>query len=139
MYQGFFMVRREVFRQTETGRMTGTEYMAYTALIGVADPETGVWIGSAGKLAGVFGRTVSERSMREALMGLEKNPHVRYIRRFIKRGSHSNYPILIHGFDITVGVLKGMRVNADATTDFEHIVYYDPRSDRAEGGKDSAQ
>jgi len=125
---GFAPIRRGIVKHLEDGRMSATDFAAYAVMIMGADRSTGIWIGSARKLSFLFNGSMSERTARRALESLETNPEGAYIKRFARPGSHGNYPILINRYECTDGARKGLRLNADATTDWKDPVYYDPRA-----------
>jgi hypothetical protein len=57
-----------------------------------------------------------------------------YIRRFPKRRSHANYPILVNRYLVTFGAYSGMMLNASATTDWRNPVYEPRQEQGAEQG-----
>jgi hypothetical protein len=89
--------------------------------LALADKATGVWWGSAKALAAICGAgDVTDRQARHLLESLEKKG---YVRRFPKRRGHGNYPVLVNKFEVTFGAYRGMRLNAEKTTDWRSPVY----------------
>jgi hypothetical protein len=132
---GYVKFRRGILNHLRDGRMNSTEFAVYSAMILDADPATGILMSSARALAFLFNGTLTERAARRALDSLENNPEGPYIKRFTRPGSHGNYPILINRFDCTAGARMGMRLNADATTDWREPVYCNQRA----GGEDAVE
>ena len=142
MRNGYVKFRRGILNHIRDGRMNATEFAVYSAMILDADPATGILMSSARALAFLFNGTLTERAARRALDSLENNPDGAYIKRFTRPGSHGNYPILINRFDCTAGARMGMRLNADATTDWREPVYCNLRAggeDEEGGGEDAVK
>jgi hypothetical protein len=118
MMGGYIQLRRGLFEHVTEGRITSTEAFLYMAIIAHAKPDTGIWTGSSGLLASLYG--FSPRTARDLLEKLESKG---YIKRFPKPGSHSNYPVLINKYECSDGAAKGWRLNATATIDCEDPVY----------------
>jgi hypothetical protein len=109
---GFMPLRRGVFEHVRDGRMCPTDFTCFAYIIGQADTRSGVWIGSAGALAGEL--SMSPRTSRSVIERLEKRG---YIKRFPVPGRHACYPILVHKYQVTTGEHFGEQLNAlDATS-----------------------
>ena len=118
---GYVQKRRGVIDHLRDGRLTLLELGAHDVLLLLADKASGMWIGSAKALAANCGAgDITDRQARHLLESLEKKG---YIRRFPKRRSHANYPILINRYLITFGANIGSMLNASATTDWRNPVY----------------
>lgn len=118
---GFVQYRRGLFEHLREGRMTGPEFMVFSALLFLAKADTGTWYGSSLGLMGHFGDgSLSQRQARGILQSLEAK---RYIRRLRTQGQRGNYPILIDKFLLTSGVLKGQQVNATRTANIDSVAY----------------
>ena len=130
MRGGYLQLRRGLFEHVTEGRMSLTECCLYIAIMANAEPNTGIWKGSAGLLASLYG--LSPRTARDVLERLESK---RYIKRFPVPGSHSNYPILVNKYQCSDGAMKGMRLNTEKTTDYRAPVYESCEEDGKRGVK----
>jgi len=130
--EGFIQVRRGLFDHLRDGRLTLLEAGAFCAILLLADKATGIWIGSARALAAICGAgDLSDRQARHLLESLSDKG---YIRRFPKRRSHANYPILVNRYLVTFGAYSGMLLNASETTDWRKPVYESRQEQGAEQG-----
>ena len=98
--------------------MHPTEFTLFMLLILNADPETGVWHGSARSLAHWY--IFSERTCRDNLEKLEKKG---YIKRFQTPGKHSGYPILVSRYEVSMGAAVGKYLNIEKSTSCSNLVY----------------
>ena len=105
----------------------------YTAILANADPETGIWIGSAGVLSNLFG--LSPRTCRD---NLEKLESMGYVRRFQVQGRHIPYPILVDKYEITIGAMKGKRLNCEKSISYSSVYYEWCRDGAGESAGESA-
>ena len=128
MFSGYVKSRRGILEHLRSGSVTKDEYTIFDILVKIADPGTGIWIGSAKAIAGNFNFSV--RQSRKVLEGLERKG---YVKRFTKPGKHTNYPILINKYEVTQGSKQGTRLNAAATIDYDYPVY-DSCQQECEGG-----
>jgi hypothetical protein len=129
---GYTQKRRGAVDHLRDGRLSLLEYGAHDLLLALADKATGMWWGSAKGLAATCGAgDVTERQARHLLESLEKK---RYIRRFAKKRGHGNYPILLNKFEVTFGAYKGMRLNAEETSDWRNPVYQVCQGDGSDRG-----
>jgi hypothetical protein len=129
---GFIQLRRGLFEHLRDGRLTLLELSALCVILLLADKATGIWIGSARALAANCGAgDITDRQARHLLESLEKKG---YIRRFPRRRSHANYPILVNRYLVTFGAYSGMTLNAAATDDWRQPVYESRQEQGAERG-----
>jgi hypothetical protein len=118
---GYTQKRRGAVEHLRDGRFTLLEYGAHDLILALADKATGIWWGSAKALAAICGAgDITDRQARHLLESLEKK---RYVRRFPKRRGHGNYPVLVNKFEVTFGAYRGMRLNAEKSTDWRSPVY----------------
>jgi hypothetical protein len=120
---GLVKFPRSILAHILEGRLTPTEFTCYVMINLLADPDTGAWVGSACTLAGKFSVSIPKRTARSALEALAAKG---YVKRFARPGVPGNYPILVHGYEITEGPRRGMRLNALATFDPKALVYECP-------------
>jgi hypothetical protein len=99
-----------------------------------ADPETGIWWGTPAYLSLTFGPSMAEGTARGAMSGLESKG---MIRSFATPGRRGNHPVLIHGYEPSAGRYRGLRLDAQATTDWRNPVY-ENRGTGSAGGGDSS-
>lgn len=115
---GYLQLRRGLFEHVRNGRLSHAEALVFIYITAQADSRTGIWIGSAGALAGELGIPV-----RTAARLLESLTKKRYLRRFTKPGAHYCYPILVHKYLVTDGEHVGELLNALATMNWRAPVY----------------
>jgi hypothetical protein len=116
---GFLQLRRGLWEHVRDGRLTHTEALTYMYMLTQADTRTGVWLGSAGALAGEL--AMPKSTAKYALAKLEGT----YIRRFPVPGRHTCYPILLHKFLVTDGQHVGLRLDALSSVSPTSLVYVD--------------
>jgi hypothetical protein len=116
---GFLQLRRGVFKHVRDGRMSLFDYAIHSYITSQADTRTGIWMGSAGALAGEL--SLSPRQARRLLERLSQGD---YIKRFPVPGKHVCYPILVHKFAVTDGEHKGEQLNAIASTSPVDLRYF---------------
>jgi len=126
---GFAQIRRGILDHLRAARLTLMEFAAYVVVIILADKATGIWRGSAKALAVEV--CVSERQARHLLESLERKS---YVKRFATRRKRGNYPVLVARYEVTFGAYKGMRLNAERTTDWRNPVYESRLEDGLEDG-----
>jgi len=116
---GFLPHRRGIWQHVRDGRMTLQDVAVHQYIASQADTRTGMWMGSAGALAGEL--CISTRVARRFL---ERLSHGNYIKRFPIPGKHVCYPILVHKFLITNGEHKGELLNALASISPVNLRYF---------------
>ena len=132
MSAGYIQKRRGILDHLRDGRLTLLELGAHDVIILLADKATGMWVGSAKALSANCGAgDITDRQARHLLESLEIKG---YIRRFPKRRSHANYPILVNRYLVTFGAYSGMTLNASATSDWRKPVYESRQEQGAEQG-----
>ena len=116
MFAGYIPLRRGILEHARQN-LTHAEGWVYILILLEADPATGIWIGS-GKALGAY--NFPWRSACRLLESLEKKG---YIKRFPKPGVHSNYPILVNKYRVTVGEHIGELLDTKQTTSWKSPVY----------------
>jgi len=120
-FNGFFQARRGLEEHLYQGRINLIEYGVHRFLTSQANPNDGIWFGSARALWHCIGaRRLTERQCRRLLETMEKK---HYWRRFVQPRQKGNYPILIDKFLVTMGPNSGMLLNANATENWRKPVY----------------
>jgi len=130
MFNGFIAIRRGLLEHLRRGKLTETEALTFIIILGLANPYTGIWWGSAKSLWGEYPFYGNERRARRALEGLASKW---YIRRLSTPGKHSNYPILIDKYEVKVGDKAGLRLNARKSKNENSLSYEKIGSRRGEG------
>ena len=125
---GYLQLRRAIFEHVRDGRLTHLAALAYIYMASQADTRDGVWIGSAGALAGEL--CIRERTARDVI---ERLSRLQYIRRFPVPGRHICYPVLINKYLVTDGEHAGHRLNAAASQSWNQLVF-DKNGDSCEHG-----
>jgi len=113
--KGYVKKRRGILNHLYENIISTTEYLIYDILIMEADFNTGL-VGntSAPYIANMI--KMSTKTVKRSLIMLESK---NYIKRFIVKGSHNPYPILINKYDVDN---KGS-VSCDKTNNINNIVY----------------
>ncbi len=127
---GFLRFRRGIIDQFWPKGMTCTEFACLSAIILLADPATGIWRGSAGWLSMLFNQSVSRRTLCRALRGLEVKG---FITCFKSAGKPCTYPILVDNYEVSTGPKRGLRIDAQRTTDWRTPAFQEEDQER---GKD---
>jgi len=131
---GFLQLRRGVFEHVRDGRMSLFDYAIHSYITSQADTRTGVWMGSAGALAGEL-----SLSPRQARRFLERLSQGEYIKRFPVPGKHVCYPILVHKFAVTDGAHRGEQLNATASTSPFDLRYFSSEHRGEQGGEQGGE
>jgi len=127
---GFIAVRRGLLEHLRRGKLTELEALTFIIILGLANPHTGIWWGSAKSLWGEYPFYGNERRARRALKGLASKW---YIKRLSTPGKHSNYPILIDKYEVKVGSKVGLRLNARKSKNERRLCYEKNGTRRGEG------
>jgi hypothetical protein len=118
---GRFVVLRDLQDHTFAGKLGFAELGAYYLIHQQADFETGIWTGSAARLRATAPKGgESLRCVQRTLKHLTK---IGFLKPFRKRAQRGNYPILINKYQPLVGPHRGMRLNAQKTTDWRNPVW----------------
>jgi len=127
---GFIAVRRGLLEHLRRGKLTELEALTFIIILGLANPHSGIWWGSAKSLWGEYPFYGNERRARRALEGLASKW---YIKRLSTPGKHSNYPILIDKYEVKVGEKVGLRLNARKSRNERSLCYEKNGTQRGEG------
>lgn len=127
---GFIAVRRGLLEHLRRGKLTELEALTFIIILGLANPHTGIWWGSAKSLWGEYPFYGNERRARRALEGLASKW---YIKRLSTPGKHSNYPILIDKYEVKVGEKVGLRLNARKSRNERRLCYEKNGARQGEG------
>ena len=130
MFEGYVQIRRGILEHIRSGWLSHDEALAYLVMIAEANPETGIWVGSARMLAAHC--LYSDRKARKLLESLAEK---KYLNRFATAGARGNYPVLIDKFEVARGPKKGMTLNAVWSTSWDTPLYEKSRFDEVEGGE----
>jgi hypothetical protein len=133
---GFVAIRRGIEEHLLSGNLGFFEMGVYLVIHLQASFRTGVWTGSAPRLAATAPRGANVRDVQRALQRLEE---IGFIRSFHQQGARGNYRVLIDKYEPTTGALKGKRLNAAKSGTWQRP-HYEPRAVTASvnGGEDEA-
>lgn len=120
MTNGFVKMRRGLEEHLVAGRLSLFELGVYTVVLLQANPATGVWFGSAARVAASVPRNTHRRAVQRALARLAA---IGFLRIFRRPGASGNYAVLVDKYEITIGPQAGRRVNAAASRDWRQVVY----------------
>lgn len=113
-------IRAGLLEHMKQGRITKGAVSSYLVIHLEANPETGVWWGSATSLLSSLPKGSFLRDLQDELRLLER---AGYIRTFRTHGRTGNYPVLIDKYECQFGVLRGKRLNAWESKDWRHPLY----------------
>jgi hypothetical protein len=118
--KGFIQIRRGLLEHVENGTIGLLDLGVYVQIHLQVNYETGVWMGSAAKLAATAPRDADDRAIRRSLENLER---IGFIKRFMVRGKRGNYPVVVNKYEPQCGAMMGKRLNAEKTVDWRQPVY----------------
>jgi hypothetical protein len=116
----FAIVRSGILDYLLRGEIGYPEFGIYVAIHLQADFSTGIWWGSAPRLASIAPRATTLREVQRWMQTLTKT---RLIRPFHAQGARGNYPVLINKYDVKIGALKGKRLNAWRSDSWKNPAY----------------
>jgi hypothetical protein len=131
---GFVKIRRGIEEHMIDGKIGFFELGVFTTVHLQADYRTGVWTGSAPRLAATAPRGSKLRDLQRALKRLEE---IRFIRMFHKRGKRGNYRVLLHKYEPNTPALRGKRLNAFKSPSWRDLVFEDCAHDDADTSTDT--
>jgi hypothetical protein len=136
MNPGWYAILRSgILEHLLAGKLGYPEVGVYATIHLQADFSTGVWVGSAPRLFAAAPRGTSLRQIQRWMRTLVE---IGFLRPFHEQGSRGNYPVLIDKYDVKVGALRGMRLNA-WKSEFWKKPFYEPcADDDAEGVAEGA-
>lgn len=108
----YIPLRRDLWEHVENGWITGTEALAFIAILVKADSSTGVWWTNWKTLARAIPE-LTEIKAQTILRALIKKDYIVSLR---KVGSRGTYPIVVDKYPITSGTWAGRFVRASTTT-----------------------
>jgi hypothetical protein len=120
MSDGFIKIRRGLEEHMLSGSIGFFEAGVYLTILIQADYRTGVWTGSAPRLAATAPRGASLRDVQRAL---ERLAEIAFIKVFHTHGQRGNYRVLIHKYESQSPALMGKRLNAIKSTDWRNPIY----------------
>ncbi|HKV81004.1 MAG TPA: hypothetical protein VJP02_22840 [Candidatus Sulfotelmatobacter sp.] len=117
---GFVAVSRNIVDDLQSGKMTAQMFPVYFTVLQQANWSTGVWNGNAHRIYHALCGTYDLSDIKKQMAKLRR---AGVLKSFHKQGRKGNYNVLIHGFSVTVGELRGRVLNALASTSWQHPVY----------------
>lgn len=105
----FTPIRNGLREHIQEGKLPPFDLGVYTALHLLSDWSTGVCHACALSIAFFFGNPSWKTRIQKSLRRLRDRGYIHYPKG---RGGRGAYPILIHKYEVTVGKLKGTRLNA---------------------------
>lgn len=96
------------------------EFGVYTLIHLQANYSSGLWHGSAPRIAHTASRGADLRKIQRAIEHLTL---LGLLKPFTVHGRRGNYPVLINKFTVRSGALKGLRLNALDSDDWRHPRY----------------
>jgi hypothetical protein len=116
----YAIIRSGIVEHLLSGKLSLFDLGIYTVVHLQADFKTGIWRGSAPR---ILATSPVGTSLRAVQRGLETLNDIRFLRSFHQRGVRGNYPVLIDKYDVRIGALKGMRLNAWKSESCEKPAY----------------
>jgi hypothetical protein len=120
MKESYVPIRAGILEHLLRGDISACEFGVYGIIHLQADYASGVWRGSAPRIANSAPRGADLRKIQRALEHLAQ---LGLLKLFHRQGVRGNYPVLINKFTVRSGALKGQRLNADLTTNWRKPVY----------------
>ena len=117
---GYAVIRCGILDHLVRGDLSFAELGIYATIHLQADFRTGVWIGSAARLAATAPKGVSLRDVQRALQHFA---NLRLIRCFRRKGARGNYRAIINKFEPQFGAHKNQRLNADKSMSWQAPVW----------------
>jgi len=120
MKEPYVPIRPGISEHLLRGDISAFEFGVYVIIHLQTDYGTGIWRGSAARIANTAPRGADLRKIQRAL---EHLTNLGLLKPFHTQGVRGNYPVLINKFTVRSGALKGQRLNAELTTDWHRSVY----------------
>ena len=118
---GHVLLRRSILDDIERGYFTALMFSVYMVIVLQADPDSGVWIGSAEKISvSLPSDRHDSRSFRQALNLLEERG---YLRRYRVKGRKGFYPILVSDYFCADTAPTGKLLNISKSIDCNNPCY----------------
>lgn len=102
------------------GDISHSEFGVYVIMHAQADFSTGIWQGSAPRIAASAPRGSDLRTIQREMQRLVK---VRLVKHFHPHGARGNFGWLINKYICRSGALRGKQLNATLSTSLSHLVY----------------
>jgi hypothetical protein len=102
------------------GDINRSEFGVYVMMHAQADFSTGVWYGSAPRIAGCAPRGADLRAIQREMQRLAD---IGLVKHFHRHGARGNFGWLINKYICRSGALRGKQLNARLSTSLSHIVY----------------
>jgi hypothetical protein len=113
-------IREGLWEHIAHGLMTPHDFAVYCTLHRHAKWGTGVCFTNAAAIAGNWCGNLNVNTAQACFARLRDHGYIKYPKGNGERGV---YPVLIDKYEPQVGILKGWRLIAEATTDFDDPVY----------------
>lgn len=117
----FIKLRAGLQEHMELGKLSLFDVGVYVSIHFQANYETGVWIGSAGKILAKCPKGSELRRIQRSIAQLEAIGFLKCFRR--NHGSRGNFACVINKYEVPFGALKGHRVNAEKSTSYNDVCY----------------
>ena len=126
----YAIIRSGIVEHLLSSRLSLFDLGIYTVIHLQADFKTGIWRGSAPR---ILATAPAGTSLRAVQRGLENLAEIRFLRPFRDRGARGNYPCLVDKYDVRIGALKGLRLNAWKSESWRKPFYERDQCGVAEG------
>lgn len=102
------------------GDISRSEFGLYVVMHAQADFSTGIWTGSAPRIAGSAPRGAELRAIQREMQRLAD---IGLVKHFHKHGARGNFPWLINKYICRFGALRGKQLNAALSTSLRDLRY----------------
>jgi hypothetical protein len=120
MKENFVPIRLGIQDHLLRGEISLFELGVYVLIHLQADYSTGIWRGSAARIAATASRGIELRKIQRAT---EHLTDLGLLRPLHRHGTRGNYPVLINKFTVRRGALKGRRLNAIKSESLSNLIY----------------
>lgn len=120
MKENYVPIRPGILEHLLRGDISACEFGIYAIIHLQADFKTGIWRGSAARIANAAPRGTDLRRVQRAL---ERLVDLGLLKPFRTPGRRGNYPVLINKYTVRSGALKGKRLNAERSSDWRKPIY----------------
>jgi hypothetical protein len=131
----YAIIRSGIIEHLLSGKLSLFDLGIYTVVHLQADFKTGIWRGSAPRILGTAPAGTSLRAVQRAIENLTE---IRFLRTFRDRGVRGNFPYLVDKYDVRIGALKGLRLNAWKSESWQKPCYERDRCGVAESDRGTA-
>lgn len=119
--EGFVALRNGIFDHLIQSLMTPNELVVYAVMLRQCTWASGLWNGNSTRIEAALGNNSFSNTQIRALMRSLQNK--KYIRSYRKKGARGNAFYAIHKYQVPVGDMRGLYLNAWKSPSYKSLVY----------------